>query len=405
MSVLEEEAEIGAERRPPPDVELVVLAGRRGPEEDERIRRICRGPVDWDAALRVATRHQLAPVLRARLEALQVELPTAIATRLREVLHWVGRRNLHLTSHLAEMLGEWEERGVRAVPLKGPVLASAIYESPALRVFSDLDILVESVGGLRIAHRSLLSRGFRPVARLTPGQDLACRLVWYAYGYRREEDGVDVELHWRLAPACFPLRGARTRLWRNTRRTSLHGTSVAALRPDWLLLTLCIHGAKSEPPWSKLKWVLDVAELARSAELDWPFLVEEARETGCLGILHLGLRLARDLFAVETPEAVRASMPADSAIPDLARELRERLLFGGAEEPVRGRLGWELSLRERRVDRALTVLGRILLPGVKDVLAVPLPRALLPLYVPVRLARLAGRLLSQRTAPAASPAQ
>lgn len=385
------------ERLPsPPEVEILLLAGRPGERAGERLRRLVADGPDWTLLVLHAAEHELVPLLYDRLRGLGGEQPPlSVMERLRGHLHLVARRNLHLTAELVALLRSLEGAGVPAVPLKGPVLASSVYANPALREFSDLDILVRPGDHLRRAAELLASRGFVPIWSLSPGQEFVCRHTWYAYGYHRPEDGVDVELHWRLAPAFFPVRGAMERAWRNTERITLQGEEITTLRPEWLLLSLCIHGAKTEPvAWPKLKWILDVAELLRGRpDLDWALAREEARRTGCLRVLHLGLRLARDLFRAPLPERVEAAVDADEAAARLARHSREAILVTGRAPPT-GRLRYEMALRERAVDRVGVALSRAVLPGIKDILSVSLPRPLTPLYVPLRLLRLAGRLLA-----------
>src|SRR5581483_4931822 len=82
---------------------------------------------DWREILRRAHRHGVAPVLAHELAAAGVALPDAVARdeALRRTAErvWQGRAR----AVLDEALAAAEGAGVRAVPLKGPVLAERLY--------------------------------------------------------------------------------------------------------------------------------------------------------------------------------------------------------------------------------------------------------------------------------------
>src|SRR5207249_1097507 len=111
-----------------------------------------------------------------------------------------ARRNLYMLRALLEILDLFEQHGIRAIPFKGPLLAAQAYGGVALRCFLDLDILIQP-NELERARSLLVSRGYRAdAAGNIPKQALL------RYGYEcslRRDDGVLVELQWRLWPRYF----------------------------------------------------------------------------------------------------------------------------------------------------------------------------------------------------------
>jgi hypothetical protein len=69
-------------------------------------------------------------------------MPAEWLARLRMQYMMNAARNMKMTAELLRILDALKEAGIKAMPLKGPVLAQQLYGDVALRQFSDLDILV-----------------------------------------------------------------------------------------------------------------------------------------------------------------------------------------------------------------------------------------------------------------------
>lgn len=388
-----------ADARPLPAVSVerqLLLACARvdeSPAADEAVRRSIRREPDWALVLRIGGRHGLLPIVHRRLRDMEgIELPASVAGALRSRYYTAAQRNLRYTARLVEIVDALEERGVPVLPLKGPGLAMAVYPNLALREFGDLDLLVRTEDVAR-ACAVLPTIGVRPLDDLDGGRRAAFRAIWYSYGWNDAATDTFIDLHWRLAPLYFPLALDQETIWRETERIPMHGRPVRAFRPEMLLLTLCVHGAKHEPdPWARLNWIRDVAEVVRASPgLDWDRLRTMARAAGCRRLVDIGLLLAHRLMAAPLPDPVLRRARSDEEAERLTRELAHRLLTDASPCTPLGRIRWELRMRERLRDRARVLLRRAALPDTRDLAAVRLPRALAPLYIPVRLARLAGK--------------
>lgn len=375
-----------------PELELLLACARVGRSEaqEKRIRTLLRAGPDWLVFLRDGDHHGLLPIVHRRLQEVpDAELPEKVSEVLRRRYHALARRNLWLSARLTQLIDALEAREVPAVPLKGSVLAMTVYPDLALREFGDLDILVRR-DDLDAARTALRESGLEQLEQLSGGQDAAFRSFWYAYRWHDPRTGVPVELHWRLAPRFFPVGVDPDELFGATEGTTIHGRRVQSLRPEELLLALCVHGTKEEPvPWSRLKWVQDLAEIVQARpDLDWDRLLEMARRAGCLRMLFVGLRLTSDLLAAPVPTGVMARVERDPAASSLAGWVRRRVLGDAAPITRLDRLRFELRVRERARDRARTLLRRALFPDTKDLGLVRLPRPLAGLYVPLRLFRM-----------------
>src|SRR5262249_51054068 len=97
---------------------------------------------EWARLIRLAERHAVRPLLWKRLEANAEGLPLPVRARLTEAAELNARQSLRLTGELLRVLALLEERGVRALPYKGPMLSAEVYGDLGRREFLDLDILI-----------------------------------------------------------------------------------------------------------------------------------------------------------------------------------------------------------------------------------------------------------------------
>lgn len=169
----------------------IVLAGVRGRRDAVRVRRLL-GEADHDRLLELLDRLAVSPLLGTRLldavPDLQGPLRASITTRI-EAAKPQGILLEHLTLAVTARLAE---AGIRALPLKGAVLARDLHGDPWLRSSTDIDLLVDATD-LEAAVRHVEAQGWQhhpnPKDRGRP-PDL--HEVLYRPRLPR------VEVHWRL---------------------------------------------------------------------------------------------------------------------------------------------------------------------------------------------------------------
>ena len=350
------------------------------------------GISDWDALLDAADYHGVTPLLYRGLEgAFPSALPPEVAKRLRDAYHDSAKRGLILSVTLLTLLDALQRGGIAALPLKGPVLAELLYPDPALRPFSDVDILIRRQD-VPAALRVLARDGYAPgphLARL-PMQTL---LGLSDEVLLRHPRGANVDVHWGIAPADYPFRFDPEILWRSLRPAGLGGREVPGLTAESLLLFLCVHGAKHL--WSRLMWLGDVARIAQQKP-DWAGALELADGAGCARPLLMGLVLAHDLLGAPVPEWVLARGGAQRVIQSLAREAALRLDRIPPGEP--GSL--ELTRFNARMAEKSWAKARhysaLLAPTEAELQLLRLPRMLALLYYPLRIVRLSAKYAVKR---------
>ena len=393
-----------------PEIRVLLKCVRPGLDAAEaaELRRILSREFDWEFLLREARRHAVLPLLR---RGLHLHLEGVAPEEAREALllacRRAQRRNLALTAELRRVLDALEKAGIRALPFKGPLLASLAYGDLSLRTFGDLDVLVRE-RDLALAERALAAEGYTPAYALTAGQERAYRKDECAIQLRQPARDVALEIHWRLTERYLSIELPEERLRERASPVTLAGKTVPAFAPEDLLLYLAIHGSKHQ--WERLEWLCSIAEtIGRSPGLDWSAVRERARRAGVERMLHLSLRLAHDLLDLEYPHEIAWDIARDGAAEALARETAIKMF--APEEPRRGRGAWYfymLRARERWSDRARIAFyscARLPHPSSREL--VSLPARLSFLYYIFRPARLLAASMAavwrRRTAPALSP--
>jgi hypothetical protein len=264
----------------------------------------------WPLLLAEAERHEVGALLSWRLERIP-GMPPAFLDALRVQFAASAQRALGFTSELLRVLGILKQAGVHPVPFKGPVLAWSFYETPALRNFGDLDLLLrpEEVSE---AVRALQADGF--VSEFAADQRL-----YSAYRHLpMERRGAVVELHWALMPGGHPFGEGLDNMLQRLVSVTIAGRPVPSLSAEDLLPYLCIHGCKHA--WASLKWVCDIERVVTSAPVPWSRLWERAAAEGFARHLSVGLLLARDLLGADLPAAATAGV--DPVASKFAASLR-----------------------------------------------------------------------------------
>jgi hypothetical protein len=305
---------------PSPEIQLLLYCARTQLDEArvDQLRRLLQQPLDWDRIIEAAVLHRVIPLL---YQTLNTHVPTLVPTEVLEELRQKFQDNqfdnLALTQELLQLLKLLAEHQIPAIPFKGPVLATAIYQNLALRMFSDLDILVHPQHFLA-ARDLLLANGYQSdlgqVYLLnSPAQEVNLMKALGKCPLQHTANLFHVDLHRRLvAGEFYNLSVNFDQVWYRLQTVSLLGTPIPSLHPEDLLLYLCVHGAKDR--WQRLSWVCDVAELVRlQTDLNWTELRLKAQWSGTEQMLLLGLVLARDLLGVGLPDVrvVDIARPSD----------------------------------------------------------------------------------------------
>jgi hypothetical protein len=376
-----------------PEKEPLLLIARTGAglASSDQLRARLREKIDWAYLLQTAQSHGLRPLLYWTLNAVCPDVvPEAILSQLRDHFYVNTYRTVFLTAELGKLLDRFEREKIPALPFKGPVLATALYDPPSLREFGDLDILVHRRDVLRVSEL-LASQGYRPVVPLSRAQETALLDTFFERVFIRDDQGVLVDLHWALTPKYFSFSLDLECLQERLKLVSLGDRQVPALAPEDLLLVLCFHGAKHG--WERLGWLCDVARvISAHPQMDWEWIIERASTLGGQRMLWLGLSLAQNLLGAVLPGEVYQRIETDPVVGSLAAQVRQRVLGDRDRSPgaVESYLFY-LRAMDKLKDCFRYCVDLIVTPTPVEWAWLPLPAWLFFLYYPVRAVRLVGK--------------
>jgi len=211
------------------------------------------------------------------------------------------------------------------------------------------------------------------------------------YPYRHPDTGVNIDLHWELAPfgSTFPFTLAE--MWSKIQDVPLAGHPVPTLAWDHMPMLLACHGTKER--WRFLKWVCDFAFLVQARpELDWGAVFDRAKQSHCSRPLLLAVLLASDLLGVPAHSALLDRARSDAAVVALARESTLKMIRN-KPDPDFDEFIYSLNSLERLRDKISLIRRLSTTLTVSDYRSVPLPGRLRRLHYLARPFRLAGKAI------------
>ncbi|MEO8630845.1 MAG: nucleotidyltransferase family protein [Betaproteobacteria bacterium] len=306
------------------EIELLLLGARRYVDNETRahIARLTEPSLDWSWLLAQAQRHGVTSLLYFNLRSVTTAAPDSAMDALATMFRTCAKHNLYLLGQLLTILDEFERRQIAVVPFKGPMLAVTAFADVSLREFGDLDLLIHECDIGR-AHGALVELGFRSAHHPDWVQP------YLAFGHELDfissDGGFQVDLQWRFAKKWLSFPLDHEALWNRTTSVSVGGRSVRQLCPEDAMLMLCGHAYRHR--WSCLKWISDVAAFmhAFEARLDWTRLVHEARNSGGMRVLGLGVWLAHAVGGAQVPPGVLVTVLNDRHTVALGRQVLTNL--------------------------------------------------------------------------------
>jgi hypothetical protein len=377
-----------------PEIELILLCSRSeiNPQIATRVRELIQTGIDWDRLVEKANSWGILPLLSRGLQTIGTHIiPEDKWNHIQALNFATLHRSLLLTRELISLLDNFAFHDIPAIPYKGPVLAQSLYGNLALRPFLDLDIITRK-NDVHRARDIILSRGYKltwPEIGLTESQYSAHLDAKYNYQFARNVDKISVELHWTVTPKYFSFPPDPDWLWQRLEPLTFGGTSVLTFPPEDYLLILCAHGANH--CWLyRLGMICDIAELLhRNQNLDWDYVLSQARSFGATRVLLLGLLLAHELLGSELPTEMCILISPDLIVKSLAGKTIHHFT-----QPDGGELGafyiphYHVNVRERVRDKVRYALF-MSEPTVKDWSTLPLPASLAFFHYLMRPIRLA----------------
>jgi hypothetical protein len=369
----------------------LLAACCRWPTDAEAVRAAASDSIDWYRFLVLARRHRVVGFARRGLVAAGIDPPRSITALSRRV----AAQNLLLAREARRITQLLAGAGISAAFLKGATLAERAYRDQGIKQSIDNDILVapdDVVATVAVLERA----GYRlesPAIALNPARLAVMTDLVKECLFVHARNGASIDLHWRTTS----LRGLLKEpdLATDQDIVTVDGDALPTLKVEALMTYLAVHGAAHG--WSRLKWLADFnALLAPMSEAEVTTLRGRAQRDGAPRAMTLALLQANRVFGTPVPADVGRSRRVRwlAALSDALMRSGERA--GQGEVPKHFTaliLASTLLLKAR--PRYLADAAWTAWVAPPDALAVPLPRALYPLYALISPTRRIGRLTAR----------
>jgi hypothetical protein len=366
-----------------PEDELCLLLARAqlSPEARERTLELLASPLRWPLVLERAARFDILPLIYGSLQALGFPgMPDSVGGELANIFWNNANRTDLLGKELGRILRLLGDTGVPVMPLKGVALAESLYDDPALRVCSDIDVLVPTQNAIKAFHL-LVSSGYKPAFTEPLLLDLMVRYGKDCLLMREDRMCLyPIELHCGLLWGGPLERELLEQVWAEADRKTLFGVPAFTLSADWEFLYLAVHAARRG--WLSLKWYADLDRLCSRRMIDWEKVKQKAKSLGWEDAVRSSLSACASLFDTPVNPAFGSTAgPRRSYVPT------------PSDLQVPSEVFFALKLLKTRARKLRFLAIRLLVPTSADCEFLPLPSALFFLSYPMRPFRVAWRTL------------
>jgi hypothetical protein len=287
-----------------PAEERLLLLSAGSVANDDAIRDVARGPVDWQRLLGLAQLERAVPLVYARLRAVGPELvPAELLDQMRRLALVSDFAMLHLDGRLRESLRVLAGARVRVMLLKGAALAHSAYQGFRQRPMSDLDVLVDP-SNAHLARRMMLGAGWRDIVGGVPDR-VYDRHHHLPPLYDARSPELQIEIHTALFPERQPFAFDASDLWARARPLGPEFPDAFVPDPMHLLLHACLHFMWShQGRFGVWRMIRDVDALTRSGTVDWDEFVAVAAATRGATACYWTFRIAEVTAGVAVPASV-----------------------------------------------------------------------------------------------------
>jgi hypothetical protein len=390
-----------------PEIEILLCCTNIHTDaaKPQRIESLLKQDIDWNYLFKQACQQGVFLLLYQNLVKYYPEsIPKNIQAQLQAYCQIKTARNLFLSTKLCQILQLFKNNNIKVIPFKGAVLAASAYQDLTLKEFCDIDLIIKQEDFSRVKD-ILTNQGYQPRSQQQP----------WGQVFTNKDDSIHIDIHWQLAPSCFPYRVDFEQLWQRCETVSILNQQVTNLSAEDSLLILCLQIVKdAHYRQEKLKQVYDIAQIIKNQKLDWEVVIQRARDLGSERLLLFGLAIASRLLQVEIPEELQQNIEKDLIVKlylnQVVKQLfrhsnKQRNVFGIFQQGfIQGLYGFVLralmlldnSQFVGKHNRYLIghLINYIFKPNSNDLEYVSLPGLLYILYYLVRPIRLGLKFLN-----------
>ncbi len=264
--------------------------------------------LEIDTFIQFARQHGVVPILYHSLKKIE-HIPSHILKKLKVHYHIFVQKNILMSAEVIKLIKLFQENDIKALAIKGPVLAQILHNDITLRQYGDLDILVHPDH----VYQAAMLLGTHHY-KLYGSIDLLQNPTWIKLAKDmtliNQKNNIVLELHWKLFHNTFAKADSNLDLWKNIDQVLLHKKNIPTLQKDILLTYLCIHGSKHL--WERLGWLTDIDRLIRQKEISWENVLHTAYHFQSEKMFFLALSLTQKLYNTPLPPEIQIYLKGSS---------------------------------------------------------------------------------------------
>jgi hypothetical protein len=382
-----------------PEIRFILLCSTTAldDEAEKQAGLLVRSNVfDWDFFYTMSLNFGVMPLIFRHLKTVfRPYVPETIYKKINQAFLANAARNMVLSNELLQILNVLETENILAVPFKGPVLADLVYGSDAMRMFSDLDILVQEKEAVT-AKKILQKHGYQLIHDLDEKYDDFYIRIEHAFNMQSPDGKISIDLQWKLlgiyTPEAITLEKFKDRLC----NLMFAGKNIQHLSHEDLLFYLCVHGTKDG--WKKFEWICCIAEFIRKhPDLNWNRVIQTARKEHCLKKLNLGLSLSYSLCKAPLPDFLEMEIKKDVHLEKLRQRFTALFFSNQALIPEftnNPRFSpFHIQVQDDFRNKVRYVFRQVFRPTTKEILLWPVPGRFTFLYHIFRPVRLIWKMV------------
>ncbi len=269
--------------------------------------------LEWDVLLRAAIKHGVAPLFYQRVKNLD-SIPKDILASFSKAYYTNVLRNTRYYEELSEILRQFQDNDIEVIVLKGAYLAKTVYESDALRVIGDIDLMVKD---LSKAQNLLLQLGYKQKQHNLSIEE-QCAIHHCLIDFTKQ-GAFKIDVHWNLG-LTFKINPEM--LWQAAQPCTIGNIKALSLSPEDLLFHICFHAAYANN-FVGMRFLYDIEKTIAYYDIDWNLLFERACQWKAEKVIYLALYIAKDCIAAKVPDNVLQQFKPDDFNLELVKISKE----------------------------------------------------------------------------------
>ncbi len=218
--------------------------------------------------------------------------------------------NLRVAKELHEILAVFESNGIVALPYKGVLFTSEIFDNQTLRSSGDVDLLFKkedicSVFDFFLKNDFVFESSFTKI--ITESEEIVKSVLdSNVIEITMVKNGIHFDIHWGLHYDFYPYEIPYVSYFENTRKVMFYGKETVLPSVETMFWMIILHNGGKEC-WFRLKHLVDLKYfLAKYGdELNWSEIIEKAKAYKLSEVMYAGLYILKDKFKVSFPGIIQ----------------------------------------------------------------------------------------------------